>query len=133
MSLETFMDLPEGELEEWIADYEIEQTTCKTHGGPVSECGDDERDWFPQLIVCHPTMQLEAAKSMYGDLHQERPFHSGDMTQWARTRSPEFPFHWSDGASIFISPTDHGFGGDFLTGDPQITPSPPDDDEEAVT
>src|SRR5690606_5235770 len=99
---------------EWVAKWEVERDTCKFHGGPVSECGDDERDWFPQLVVCQPSMQLEAAKRRFALLHEERPYHDGTMTLWSEKPSPSYPFHFSDGASIFLAEKDYGLGGDFL-------------------
>jgi len=84
------------------------------HGGSRSECPDDERDWFPQLAVCWPAAQLEAAKAFYADLHAEAPFHDGSFKRWATERSRAFPFHFTDGVSIWLSPVELSPGEDFL-------------------
>jgi hypothetical protein len=120
ITLEQFYSLPEGERAEWVTRWEVKRDTCKFHGGPKSECGDDDRDWFPQLSICQPSMQLEAAKARYEQIHSERPFHDGTLTpdghfaRWSKTRSADYPYHWSDGVGIFLAPVDLGLGGDFL-------------------
>ena len=119
ITLEQFYSLPEGERAEWVTRWEVKRDTCKFHGGPKSECGDDDRDWFPQLTICQPSMQLAAAQARYADLHDKKPFHNGRMVDghfvdWSDKRSPDYPYHWSDGASIWLAPTDLGLGGDFL-------------------
>lgn len=112
LSLSEFYAHPDAE--DWIADDELERDTCQFHGGPRSECGDDERDWFPQLSICQPSMQLEAAKRRFERLHQDRPYHDGTMTLWAKDSSDAFPFHYADGVSVWMAPVDLGLGGDFL-------------------
>lgn len=99
--------------EEWIAAWEAERNTCAFHGGPVGECEDDERDWFPQMSVCWPTAQLEAAKRRYASLHDKEPFTDGGG-QWAEKPSLAFPFHFSDGVRFWLSPFDLNPDDDFL-------------------
>lgn len=122
MSLEQFYALPELEQEDWIARHERDRETCKFHGGPVEECADDERDWFPQMSVCQPTMQLAAAQELYADLHEEMPFHDGTRERWAKKRSRMFPFHYRDGTSFWMSPVELDPDNDFLSD------APPDDE-----
>lgn len=64
-------------------------------------------------------MQLAASQRLYQLLHEKQPYHDGVMedghfVNWSDTPSPEYPFHWSDGASIYMAPIDLGLGGDFL-------------------
>lgn len=112
MTLEQFYALPEAE--DWIADWEIEAERCKFHGGPYSECPDGEIDWFPQRAICRPTMQLDAARRRYEELHKDKPYHSGDFTRWAEKPSLQFPFHYSDGVTIWMSRDDLTPDDDFL-------------------
>lgn len=100
--------------EEWIAEWEIDRETCPVHGGPLSECGDDDRDWFPQRHVCQPAMQLRGAERIYGLLHEDMPFHDGTFTRWAAKPSRAFPFHYLDGVTIWLSPADTDPDDDFL-------------------
>lgn len=99
--------------DEWIAAWETERTTCHFHGGPVSECGDDERDWFPQRTICWPTAQLEAAKRRYAMLHADEQYTDG-LGGWAKDASIQFPFHYSDGVSFWLSRVDLTPDDDFL-------------------
>lgn len=100
--------------EEWIAEWEAGRESCPVHGGPLSECPDDERDWFPQRHICQPTMQLRAAERLYGLLHEDMPFHDGTFTRWAKKASRDFPFHYLDGVSIWLSPVEANEEDDFL-------------------
>jgi hypothetical protein len=112
VTVEEFYDLPDAE--DRIAVYEIEKDRCQFHGGPYSECGDDERDWFPQLSVCHPTMQLKFAQRRFEKLHEDEPYHDGYFRFWSKEPTKRCPFHYTDGATIFLSPEDLNLGGDFL-------------------
>ena len=114
MSVEAFWSLSETEQEDWRARAESERETCRFHGGPVSECADDERDWYPQLSICWPTAQLQAAQALYADLHEAEPFHDG-AGNWSKKRSRRFPFSYADGVSMWLSPVDLP-GEDFLAG-----------------
>lgn len=59
-------------------------------------------------------MQLAAAQTRYRLLHEEFPYHDGTRENWRKDPSPAFPYHWSDGVSIVLTPVDYGLGGDFL-------------------
>ena len=109
-----FLDSPDAEL--WIALWERERLTCPVHHGPVDECPDDQRDWFPQRRVCWPTAQLEAAKRLYAAIHEDRPYHDGSFNRWAEKPSHEYPFHYADGVSIYLAETDENPEDDFLGG-----------------
>lgn len=85
--------------------------TCKFHGGPLSECEDDDKDWFPQLTICRPTATREAARALYAKLHEELPFTDGNGN-WSKERSWDNPYHFLDGATIWLSDVDTG-GPDF--------------------
>ena len=80
--------------------------TCEAHGGPRSECPDAQRDWFPQRHVCYVEMQLDAAKRRYSELHKEKPFHDGTFTHWSEKPSRLYPFHFMDGVTIWLSPSE---------------------------
>lgn len=65
-------------------------------------------------------MQLAAAQARYQRLHAERAYHDGSRNEdgsfasWAKEPSANFPYHWTDGTSIWLAPFDLGLGGDFL-------------------
>lgn len=100
--------------DEWIADWEDERQFCSTHHGPISECADDDADWFPQRSVCQPTMQLEAVKRRYERLHEKAPFHDGSFKSWVKEASDEHPFHYADGVGFWMSREDLTPDDDFL-------------------
>lgn len=104
MPVSAFWSLPEVEQEDWRAHVEAERETCKFHHGPVSECDDDERDWFPQMVVCWPSAQLAAAQALYADQHMERPYHDGSFQSWSKERTRAYPFHYRDGVSMYLAP-----------------------------
>lgn len=79
-------------------------------------CADAEREWFPQLTVCHADMAREAAEARFQRLHKDRPWHDGSLERWAEEPSAEFPYHFSHGTTVWVSLEDHGEGGDFLGG-----------------
>jgi hypothetical protein len=80
----------------------------------LSECGDDDRDLFPQRSVCWPTAQLKAAEELYMRLHEDAPYHDGTFERWAEKRSIDFPFHAMDGVAFWLSPVDLSPDDDFL-------------------
>lgn len=82
------------------------------------------------MSVCQPTMQLEAAKRRYAKLHEERPYHNGTRTVWAKEPSLQFPFHYSDGVSFWMSPVDLSPDDDFL-GQGSVAEQPPEQQDEA--
>jgi hypothetical protein len=75
--VEEFLASPDAEFR--IARWEQERGRCPVHGGPTSECPDDERDWFPQRDVCWPAAQAAAANRLYDLIHEEQPFHDGSF------------------------------------------------------
>lgn len=72
----------------------------------MSECGDPEADWFPQRAVCYPTMQLEAIRRRYDQLHQDKPYHDGTFSWWTEEPSDATPFHYLDGVHLWVSRED---------------------------
>lgn len=80
----------------------------------MSECPDDEKDWFPQRHVCYVEMQLKAANRMYEKLHEDAPWHDGKFRIWAKEFSPVTPFHAWDGVTIWLSETELDPESDFL-------------------
>lgn len=94
----------------------------------MSECGDDERDWFPQRSVCWPTAQLKAAERLYEKQHEERPYHDGSFSEWASQPSLDYPFHYMDGVSFWLSPVDLNPEDDWLG---NVPASDADEDEGA--
>ena len=59
-------------------------------------------------------MQLKAAERLYGLKHEDRPFHDGTFKNWAKDPSPEFPFRYDDGVTIWLSPTEVNEEDEFL-------------------
>lgn len=94
-----------------LADFEAGQ--CSRHGGPLSECVDEDADWFPQLSICHPTRQLAAAQALFDQIHKDAPYTDGD-DNWSKERTADHPYHYRDGVTIWVSKVDHGLGGEFL-------------------
>lgn len=101
-------------MEDWLADWEIERDTCTFHGGSYSECPDADRDWFPQMSVCYPTMQEKAAQRRWESLHHERPYHDGSFESWSKEPSLSHPFKYDDGVMIWVSKEDLSPADDFL-------------------
>lgn len=60
-------------------------------------------------------MQLRAAERLYGLLHEKQPYHDGTFKRWAKEPSPEFPFHYLDGVSLWLANEDTNPDDDFLT------------------
>ena len=121
LSLDEFYDLPE--VEDIIAAWEVDQERCPHHGGPLSECPDDEKDWFPQLRICQPAMQLAAANRLYDLRHKDKPYHDGLRRFWAEEPSRLTPFHYRDGVTIWMSKDDLTPDDDFLGQRPAQWPS----------
>lgn len=59
-------------------------------------------------------MQREAMEARYNDLHREQPYHDGTFTHWTEKRTERTPFHYRDGVSLWLSPTDDTPDDDFL-------------------
>lgn len=51
-------------------------------------------------------MERLAAEAMYLALHEERPFHDGTFTSWAKERSRSHPYGAMEGMTIGVSDTD---------------------------
>lgn len=76
-----------------------------------------------------PAMQLAAANRIYDMRHEDRPYHDGSFSRWAAEPSRQFPFHYRDGVTIWLSPVELNPEDDFLgqsVGDEAL-----DDDPEA--
>jgi hypothetical protein len=128
-SLEGFYDLPEAE--EWIALWQIEQETCPYHHGPRSECGDTERDHFPQRVICWPEAQLLAAKRLFDLLHEKEPFHDGAFLIWSDKPSKLTPFRYDDGTRFYMAPIDEAPWDKWPT-EKYASPDKPQDWDESV-
>lgn len=74
---------------------------------------DPERVWYPQLTVCYATRERLAAQRRYESLHQALPYHDG-AGRWAKDSSEAAPYHFMDGATVWVAKADLGLGGDFL-------------------
>lgn len=113
LALDEFYDHPDAE--DHIAAWEIEQDRCPHHGGPRSECPDEERDWFPQRQICTVEKQLKAAQRTYDEIHKDRPFHDGMERIWSDKWSELTPFRYDDGVTIWMSPVEINPDDDFLS------------------
>lgn len=109
----------------------MDQERCPHHFGPISECPDDERDWFPQRSICWPTAQLEAAKRLFALLHEEQPYHDGTFQRWAKEPSAAYPFHYGDGHRFYLTPSDIAPWDEWTT-DVNASPDKPDGWGESV-
>lgn len=72
-------------------------------------------------------MESAAANRAYDALHEDRPFHDGTHTMWAKEASPDTPYHARDGVTVWVTPADLSPDDTFLT-DPNApgTSSKPD-------
>lgn len=79
-------------------------------------CEDPERDWYPQLEVCYPTMARQQAQAKWARLHsdEESAWHDGTFTTWAKKPSAAHPFHRDHGVTIWVAGEELGLGGEFL-------------------
>jgi hypothetical protein len=68
-------------------------------------------------------MEGAAANARYDAIHEDKPFHNGDFTSWAKERSPRHPYHARDGVSIWVHDEDLSPDDDFLTDPREAVPS----------
>ncbi|MEQ7847717.1 hypothetical protein [Nocardioides kribbensis] len=115
MTTDQWYDLPQGEREFWIADWELDRAACAQCGGDPETCGDSTQSWFPQRSVCFTTMERAAAHARYQALHEELPFHDGTFTNWAEGRSALHPYRFDEGVNVWVAPVDMTPGDKFLT------------------
>ena len=85
------------------------------HGGPFDECPDGKRDWFPQRRVCWPAAELAVAERTFDHLHKDAPWHDGSFQVWRKEFSPETPWHYKDGTTLYLSEVDENPDDHFLT------------------
>lgn len=111
----------------WVARWEINRETCGQCGKPLSECRDAKKHWYPQLTVCYATREREAALARFGRLHHDKPWHDGTFTRWAEKPDKAHPYRFDMGVTVFVSGSDLGLGGDFLS---PHAPKPDESDEQ---
>jgi hypothetical protein len=92
----------------------------------LAECGDRDRQWFPQRRVCLPELERAVAERLYEQLHKEQPFHDGTFSRWSKEPSAETPAHFLDGVSIWVAERDLN-PGDLFTTEETATPWPSDE------
>lgn len=63
-------------------------------------CSDPERAWFPFRRVCYASMARAGFQAAYDALHEERGYHDGTFTDWARKRSQYHPYAANEGVTI---------------------------------
>lgn len=51
-------------------------------------------------------MQQKGAQRLYEILHKDEPYHDGTFEAWAKDPSPDFPFHFADGVTIWMAEVD---------------------------
>jgi hypothetical protein len=61
-------------------------------------------------------MEIEAAQARYADLHEKAPYHDGKFESWAEKRSPDHPYHFNEGVTIWVAQTDLAPHDHFLGG-----------------
>lgn len=72
-------------------------------------------------------MDQAAAEWRYDELHKEMPFHDGTFKSWAVERTKSHPYHYRDGATIWVASVDLSPEDKFLGGGPR--PDDAQDDE----
>jgi hypothetical protein len=85
---------------------EAEHLVCPACGNLREECADPDRLWYPQRHICYASKTREAADRMYAEKHKAAPFHSGNERGWVKDFSPKTPFHFRDGARVWVSQLD---------------------------
>lgn len=88
---------------------------CPEHGGPLTECSDPDKLWYPQRHICRATMELAAADRRYKALHEKLPFHDGTFESWAKEASASHPYNFMDGVRLYVAETDVNPSDDFLS------------------
>lgn len=68
-------------------------------------------------------MEVQAANRRYDELHEDRPYHDGSFTRWAKEPSRQTPYHYRDGVSVWVAPVDLSPDDNFLT-DAKAVPTP---------
>lgn len=107
-------DLPETSRAWWRARH-LREASTHACGHPREVCENPDKDWFPQLSVCHVSMETQAALARFERLHADAPWHDGTFESWAENPSLSHPYHFSHGVTVWVADTDLGLGGDFLT------------------
>lgn len=60
-------------------------------------------------------MNLASLRARYAAQHEKKPFHDGTFHGWSAERTPDAPFHFTDGVSLYVSEQEPAEGEDFLT------------------
>lgn len=92
----------------------LELTKCPDCGRDREQCRDAERAWYPQREVCYAKAAESAANRRYDEMHEAEPFHDGTFTRWAKDPSDEFPFHYRDGVTVYVTAEDLTPDDDFI-------------------
>jgi hypothetical protein len=95
-----FDRLPEQDRRLLRVEYLARNGVCSAHGGSLDEC--DVEIWFPRRRVCRPAMEQAAAEWLYGETHEDLPFHDGSFQRWTKHRTRAFPYHYLDGVTITV-------------------------------
>jgi hypothetical protein len=98
--------------------------TCSHCGQPRSVCGDPERTWYPQRVICFAERERLAAQQAFDRLHHEMPYHDGTYQRWAKDQTSEFPFKYDDGSHIYTASADADPDDDFLTNKNAVPTAP---------
>lgn len=55
-------------------------------------------------------MERGALEWRYSQLHEDAPFHDGthpeDLSAWSATRTKDTPYHYLEGANLWVAPRD---------------------------
>lgn len=113
--------------EEWIADWEHENSRCPQCDGDPAVCGDEDVDWFPQRTICYTTAARSVAARLYQERFKDREFHDGTYRPMSEKWSPATPWHYMDGVNIWVSPVDLT-PEDMFLGESAAEESPGDED-----
>jgi hypothetical protein len=123
--------LPDDEQQMRIEQYEREQRTCPDCGNPVEHCSDPKRKNYPFRRICYASMEREAAKAAYQELHKDLKWHDGTFESWSKERSDQFPYPADAGVHIGVSDVDVTPWDRFMT-DVDASPHAPADDGDAA-
>lgn len=86
--------------------YEAELLICSNCGNLRKDCSDPTKPWYPQRHTCYARRAQAVADRMYGEKHDEAPYHNGSDAGWSKKSTRKSPFHFRDGVQVWVSEHD---------------------------
>lgn len=51
-------------------------------------------------------MEQAAAEARYDEVHEKLAYHDGTFKSWSEKRSKQYPYHYRDGVTLWVSKDD---------------------------